>query len=309
MAHRTPGNKVVGIGVACLDQLILWEDMAAPVREATIATCDMQGGGMAATAMVTVTRLGGEAEVWAAVGNDWVGDRILKGLDAERVDTSQVRRIDDATSPFMVVCIDRRTAERHFLHWTGLCDADSPLGSLERLQGAGCLLTDLTRPETDLAAAREARRLGVPVVADAEGMGERAREVFTHVDHAIADEGCLRDLGAGADHRQACEAIRAMGPAQVVITLGERGLVFLDGERFGRMDAFDIEAVDTTGAGDVFHGAFCYGLTRGLAMDANLAFASAAAALKCRRLGGRAGIPRRDDVVRFLKDQGVDLSV
>ena len=308
MTHRPPGKKVIGIGVACLDQLILWEDMTAPVREARIAACDMQGGGMTATAMVTVARLGGEAEFWGAVGDDWVADRILKGLEDERVDTSQVRRIDGKTSPFMVVCVDRPTGQRHFFHWTGLCDAQSPLGSLERLQDAACLLTDLTRPETDLAAAREARRLGVPVVADVEGMSERARPVLAHVDYAIADEGCLRDLDAGADPRKACEAIRAMGPAQVVITLGERGLVFLDGERFGRMDAFDIETVDTTGAGDVFHGAFCYGLTQGLAMDANLAFASAAAALKCRRLGGRAGIPCRDDVVRFLKDRGVDLS-
>jgi len=308
MASPALAKKVIGIGVACLDQLILWEDMAAPVREAKIVTCDMQGGGMAATAMVTVTRLGGEAEFWGAVGNDWVGDRILKGLQDQRVDTSQVRRIDGKTSPFMVVCIDRRTAQRHFFHWTGLCDAVSPLGSLERLQDAGCLLADLTRPETDLAAAREAKRLGVPVVADVEGMGKHARKVLAHTDYAIADEGCLRDLGTGADHRKACEAIRAMGPAQVVITLGERGLVFLDGERFGRMDALDVEAVDTTGAGDVFHGAFCYGLTQGFAMDENLAFASATAALKCRRLGGRAGIPCREDVVRFLKDRGVDLS-
>lgn len=308
MTRAAPGKKVIGIGVACLDQLILWEDMATPVREAKIVTCDMQGGGMAATAMVTVTRLGGEAEFWGAVGNDWVGDRILKGLEDQRVDTSQVRRIDGKTSPFMVVCIDRRTAQRHFFHWTGLCDADSPLGSLERLQDAGCLLTDLTRPETDLAAAREAKRLGVPVVADVEGLGECARRALAHTDYAIADEGCLRDLNAGADHRKACDAIRAMGPAQVVITLGERGLVFLDGERFGRMDAFDVEAVDTTGAGDVFHGAFCYGLTQGFAMDENLAFASATAALKCRRLGGRAGIPCREDVGRFLKDRGVDLS-
>ena len=308
MSQAASGGRVIGIGVACLDQLILWEDMAAPVREAKIIACDMQGGGMAATAMVTVARLGGEAEFWGAVGDDWVADRILKGLEDERVDTSHVRRIDGKTGPFMVVCIDRRTARRHFFHWTGLCDAGSPLGSLERLQDAGCLLTDLTRPETDLAAAREARRLGVPVVADVEGMSERARPVLAHTDYAIADEGCLRNLNAGADPRKACEAIRAMGPAQVVITLGEGGLVFLDGERFGRMNAFDVEAVDTTGAGDVFHGAFCYGLTQGFAMDENLAFASAAAALKCCRLGGRAGIPGCEDVIRFLKDSGVDLS-
>jgi len=309
MTGPAPAKTVIGIGVACLDQLVLWEDMTVPVREAKIVACDVQGGGMAATAMVTVARLGGRAEYWGAVGNDWVGDRILEGLEDEGVDTSQVRRIDGTTSPFMVVCIDRPTAQRHFLHWTGLCDAGSPLGSLERLLGAACVLTDLTRPQTDLQAAREARRLGVPVVADIEGIGECARRTLAHVDYAIADEGCLRDLDTGTDPRRACEAIRALGPAHVVLTLGERGVVFLDGDRFGRMDAFAVDAVDTTGAGDVFHGAFCYGLTQGLAVDENLAFASATAALKCRRLGGRAGIPSREDVLGFLKDRGVNLPV
>jgi sulfofructose kinase len=91
----------------------------------------------------------------------------------------------------------------------------------------------------------------------------------------------------------------------VVITLGEKGLVCLDGPRWIEMPAFAVEVVDTTGAGDTFHGAFCLGLVRGFSLEKNLAFASAAAALKCRALGGRAGIPRRREVVRFLKERGV----
>ena len=307
MAHAPSGKKVIGIGVGCLDQLILWEDMSAPVHRAKIIGYDAQGGGMAATAMVTVARLGGQAEFWGAVGTDWAADLILKGLEAERVDTSQVRRVEGWCGPLMLVGVDHRSGERHFQRFTGLCDPVGPVGSFDRLRGAACLLTDLTRPETDLALAREARRLGVPVVADVEGTRPHAPEVLPHVDYAITSQESAERVGAGTDLRAACEAIRALGPPCVVVTLGAEGLVFLDGETFGRMDAFPVEVVDTTGAGDVFHGAFCYGLTEGLPLQRNLAFASAAAAMKCRRLGGRAGIPGRDEIVAFLQERGADV--
>ena len=104
--------------------------------------------------------------------------------------------------------------------------------------------------------------------------------------------------------REACRAIREMGAKCVVVTLGERGLVYFDGETFGELPAFEVEVVDTTGAGDVFHGAFCYGLAQGFPLQENLRFAAAAAALKCRRIGGRAGIPRRAEVDAFLRERG-----
>ena len=301
MARGTPAKRVIGIGVACLDQLILWQDMKAPVLGNRIVGYDVQGGGMAATALVTVARLGGQAEFWGAVGADWAADLILKGLRDENVDTSQVRRIEGRSGPLMIVCIDQPTGDRHFLRRTGLCDADRPLGSPDRLAGAGCLLVDDTRPETDLPAAREARRLGVPVVGDFSHIHESTRALLPHVDYAIVSEACARELDAADDLRKACRMIRDRGPACVAVTLGARGLEFLDGDRFGRMEAFRVDVVDTTGAGDVLHGAFCWGLVEGLPLEENLRFASAAAALKCRHLGGRAGIPRREEVVRFLQ--------
>jgi sulfofructose kinase len=83
-------------------------------------------------------------------------------------------------------------------------------------------------------------------------------------------------------------------------------LAYLDGDRFGRMEAFPVNVVDTTGAGDVFHGAFCYGLVAGLPLETDLALASAAAAMKCRHIGGRAGIPGRAEVVAFLAARGTE---
>lgn len=302
---ETPVKKVVGIGTICLDELLLWRDAKAPVAGNRIVARDVQGGGMIATALVAVARLGGAAECWGAVGTDWMADMIVEGLERERVDTSQIRRIDGAVGPLAVVCIDGPTGERDFPYWTGMPEPGGPVGALDRLSDAGCLLVDGKLIETALPAAKEARRLGVPVVGDIEAMNDNTRALMEHIDYAIASEDCARGLGAGDDLRSACGMIRAMGPRCVVITLGARGLACLDADDFREMPAFEVDVVDTTGAGDVFHGAFCYGLVAGLELNDNLRLASAAAAMKCRRLGGRAGIPTREEVDRFLEEHEV----
>jgi len=313
-------RKVVGLGMACLDQLLLWEDIGRPVRGNRLIACQWQGGGPAGTAMVTVARLGGRAEMWSAVGDDWIGDLILRGLAEDRVDASQIVRVKGCRGTHMIACIDQPTGDRCFFHATQYVHPRRPVGDLKRLGRAGCLLVDGTRPASDLRAARQARRLGVPVVADVGWWTEERPAVLKHVDYAILSEHSARSLGALSaagktarrarelaqarplDLRMVCQAVRDMGPPCVVITLGARGLVYLDGERFGRMKAFRVNVVDTTGAGDVFHGAFCWGLVEGLALERNLEFASAAAAMKCGQIGGRAGIPTRRQVVRFLKE-------
>ena len=275
-----------------------------------IVASDTQGGGMAATAMTAVAKLGGQAELWSAVGDDWVGDWIIRDLVEQGVNIGQVVRVEGGTSLLVTVCVDRPTGERHFMHSTGWTRPDGAVGDLERLAGAGCLLVDHVLPESELRAARAAQQLGVPVVSDSEGISERNREVFAHVDYAILSEPCARRLvGDSDDFEQACRVVREMGPGRVVVTRGARGLVYMDGERFDSLPAFPVEVVDTTGAGDVFHGAFCYGMAQGYPLRDALIFATGTAALKCRRLGGRAGIPRREEVFAFLGERGVRLSI
>lgn len=298
-------NRVIGLGLACLDQLLLWEDMGVPVREARIVGRDTQGGGMAATALVAVSRLGAPAELWSAVGDDWVGDLIVRELGDEGVDTGQVLRLEGGTSLLVTVCVDQPTGERHFMSSTGRTLPENPVGDLERLATAGCLLVDHGLPHSEVRAARRARELGVPVVSDTEGIGEGNRDVFAHVDCAILSQECAGRLGAGDDWREAGRRVQAMGPRCVVITLGDQGLAYLDGDTYDRVPAFPVDVVDTTGAGDVFHGAFCYGLVQGYGLRDNLVYASATAALKCQRLGGRTGIPQRQEVFAFLGERGV----
>ena len=306
MTAAPPAGKVVGVGLACLDQLILWEDTSAPVADNRITQWSTQGGGMVGTALVAAARLGARAEWWGAVGDDWMGRMILEGLEAQGVDTSQVAVFPDVRGPMVVVCVDGKTGQREFLHGLGLGPWPAPVTPLERLADAGCLLIDNTQPASELAAARRAREFGIPVVGDVGRVRDGDRDVLAHVDYAVVPQQCAEGVCQG-DLRAACEQIAAMGPRCVVVTLGERGLVYLDGDRFGRMDAFEVGVVDTTGAGDTFHGAFCVGLTRSLPLEQNLAFASSAAALKCRKLGGRAGIPTCDEVVGFLSDRGIDI--
>ena len=204
--------------------------------------------------------------------------------------------------------MDKSTGERRFLHWTGACERDEPIVSPEALAGAACLLVDGCQLSSALGAAEEANRLSIPVVSDVGRITDANRPLMERVNYAIVPEMCARRLDAGDDLRKACEAIRAMGPACAVITLGEKGLLALDDDGFVQMDAFDVDVADTTGAGDVFHGAFCFGLLRGLSTRRNLAFSSAVAAMKCRHVGGRAGIPTYAEVRQFLADRGVDLA-
>ena len=288
-----------------VDQLVLWRDTSVPVAENTVLRHDVQGGGMVATALVAVARLGGEAAFWGVVGTDWSARLIVEGLEQEGVDVRHVRRVEGHCGPVTLVSVDGVTGERQFLFFHRVPEGDEPLGDLAELQTAGCLIVDDVRLRSALRAAAEAKRLGVPVVGDLHHLGHDD-PLVSHVDYAIVSEYvALRDCGG--DLRRACETLRARGPRCVVITRGADGLVCLSDEGYVERAAFPVDAIDTTGAGDTFHGAFCWGLLQGLGLEDNLTFSSAVAAIKCGKLGGRAGIPTQDEAVSFLADRGIRL--
>jgi ribokinase len=163
--------------------------------------------------------------------------------------------------------------------------------------------------ESSLYAARRAKELGIPVMLDAGRVREGMLELARISDYVVASEEFARDIGWNDDCKAMQKKVRGLGFSTTTITFGDRGSITFTGDEIITMSAFRVDVVDTTGAGDVFHGGYIYGLLKGLDVRDTLRFASALAAMKCERLGGRAGIPRPAAVRRFLADRGYHLEI
>jgi sulfofructose kinase len=304
--------KVIGVGLACLDYLL-----QVPALELVPSGCRLQGfkqqgGGMVATAMVAVARLGGRAELWTVLGRDLCGDVIIEGLAAETVDLSQVIRWADQPSPFAFVLVDGQTGERVFLtSETGWGSGDVNLDvtvDLNRIDAADALLVDGHWRPLALPALERARAMGVPICGDIGRIGGN-EDLLPLIDYLVVPRHAAEEIAGEAGPR-ALETLASFGAQMVVITLGAEGATYVAGEGRDLFPAFDVRAVDTTGAGDVFHGAFAYGVAQGWKPRQLVVFSSAVAALKCTQLGGRTGIPSLAQVHGFLTERlpGEDLS-
>jgi sugar/nucleoside kinase (ribokinase family) len=255
------------------------------------------------TALVACARLGAECTVYTLLGSDDTGSRILRELEDEGVSTSGAVRIDGGGSPFSFIHVDEDSGDRTIFYRPGTNLQWNASGSLSEIKNAGALLVDDIFMDLSLAAAREARAHGVPVIADLTPSEENA-ELMRDVDILIAPQHFAGQLGLESNLDAALDAIHNLGPTTAVITLGSSGWVYSDPRGRGRGEAFIVEAVDTTGAGDTFHGAFAYGIARGWETAKCAEFASAVAAIKCTKPGGRTGLPSLSQTMEFLKQRG-----
>lgn len=292
--------KIAGAGICCLDHIMVAPQI--PWGDGTRASdyC-AQGGGFVATAMVACARLEADCRFFSLLGDDQTGDQILAGLREECVSLDEIVRFPGGESPFSFIHVDDRTGERTIFHraaqglnWT------PKTHHLDLISECGALLIDDYYVDLSLAASIKAREFGVPVVADMTPK-EKNFHLLGSVDILIAPQHFARKVGLEHDLDRALDAIHEMGPTTAVITLGGDGWVYSDPNGRGRGKAFKIDVVDTTGAGDVFHGAFAYGLALKWGTARCCEFASAVAAMKCTKVGGRTGIPTLSQVTEFLK--------
>jgi sulfofructose kinase len=294
---------VLAVGLSCLDHLWRVERFPPTLSRTPASAYRSQGGGPAATAAVTVARLGGRAALWAVHGDDASGRAALAELEACGVDCAGVREVPGATS-FVSAVLVAPGGERYIFPYYGPSLDDDPaswdLGELAELD---CLLFDARHPRLAQAAAREARRRGVPVVADFSNT--RNWHLAPGADYLIVSAECAAEVLGRGEPEAALMRLKQRDDQLVGITLGEQGFLYHDpglGET-RHIPAFHVEAVDTTGAGDVFHGAYAYGVARGWTPSRCGLFASVTAALKCTALGGRAGIPGLAEVETLLLEK------
>ena len=258
------------------------------------------GGGSGANAAVTVVRLGGRGQIVAPLGLDPMGDVIGRGLEDEGVDVSKLLRLPDHTSPVCAAVVDAQ-GERTILTYHASNQNDFTLDDPDALVAdVDAVLTDDRHPCLAIPLLAAARRRGIPGILDADRAEGDAPRMIEIASHVVFGTPGLRGNSGRHDLTEGLRAMRATTDAFLAVTMGADGVRWLDGEAVRHLPGFRIEAVDTLGAGDTFHGAFALAIAEGQAAADALRFASATAALKCSRFGGRLGIPTRDEVEALL---------
>ena len=306
-----PEYDVIGLGNTTLDFLAVVNELPTMEAGAHMADFAVQGGGVIATAMVAAARLGMRVAHADAIGDDWVGKLVLQGLEEERVGTEFLQIVPGASTSACVVLVHRETGKRSFLCHPGTArrEAKLPARLPEAIRRAKALHVGDPARAITLEAGRIAHEAGTFITVDTGDNSPRAFEFFGITDTLIANEAWPRGLSEDGDVVSAMQKARQAGTKTVVVTLGERGCIALDGDEVLEIPAFDnVPIVDTTGAGDVFHGAYVTAWVEGWDLPSRLRYASAVSAIKCGKLGGRTGIPTRAQLDEFLKDRGVTLT-
>ena len=291
---------VLCVGFAALDHVFGVTAMPHSAEKYRAHRFAAVGGGNAANAAVAVARLGAHSLLATRVGDDDIGTAILAGLERDGVDCSLSRRIAGHKSGISAIVIDAE-GERMIINYSDETMPDA-CGTLPDAitPSIRAVMADTRWDEAAIACFKKVRAQNGFAVADIDrlprdpGLAEAATHIVLSAQALRLITG-IEDLGAGL------RAYRNTASCWLAVTDGARGVYYLQGEQVFHCPAFPIEAVDTLGAGDVFHGAFALALAEGQNEEGALRFASGAAALKCTKFGGRSGSPTRAELDAFLR--------
>jgi sugar/nucleoside kinase (ribokinase family) len=291
---------VVGIGENSVDLVYRVPELPAAGQKVRVSNCRRLVGGQVATTLCTCAGLGLRTRYVGAFGNDEHGRLIRSELEQRGVDTSH-SAVRYAPNRHAVILVDERTGERT-IAW----HRDSALAlrphdlAPEALAGARLLHVDNVDEEMAIAAARLARAAGMTVTTDVDVVTEHTGTLIAAATLPVLAAHVPEALTGETDPRRALRKLRRQYDAMLCVTLGSRGAMLLAGEELFEAPAFRVEAIDTTGAGDVFRGALIFSLLRGDHPESMLRFANAAAAVSCTREGAIAGVPNLQEIDRLV---------
>ena len=299
------GKRWDVLGVGCNSVDFVYRVPAAPRADSPTAKLRISShqamcGGQMATAMAACAGLGLRAGYLGCVGHDHNGRLLLSELQQRGVDVSQVLT-RECPNRFAVITVDESSGERIVL-W----DRDDRL-NLRRdeidpavMAAARIVHVDDEDQEAAIATAQIATQAGAIVTSDIERLTPLTKQLVASVSMPIFAQHLLPELTGETDPARALRSIRSLNTGLLCVTLGPSGAMLLAGDEVIAEPGFDITAVDTTGAGDVFRAAVIYGLLNEYAPREMLRFANAAAAVSCTRAGAIAGVPSRDEVQQLL---------
>jgi sugar/nucleoside kinase (ribokinase family) len=301
-----PPCRVLCVGAAVLDTLFRVRSL--PTGQGKLLPYDMLqvAEGMASSAAFAVARLGGSASLWAAVGGDATGERIIADLAKSGIDTSGMVLVEGARSAVSTILVDDQ-GERLIVPFYDAClhHTVKPV-TAQDVSSFDAVLVDVRWPALalqSLLAAREARK---PAILDGDVASDGVIEMLAPAaSHIVFSQPAAERLAGTADLVEVVGLLKRRFPhAFISVTAGEKGSFWFDDATGGifHLAAPQVTVVDTLAAGDIFHGAFALGTAEGMPIGETMRLASMAAALKCQVFGGRIGAPTRAEVGAALLD-------
>ena len=307
MASRfmIPEPDIVGIGVCTVDHIVTVPRLPKRNENMRALNYTRELGGLASIALIAAARLGARTKIIGRVGADENGDFIRRALVQEGVDASQLRAQADGESHVSVILVDEATGERSIITRP---PKGAPLTSdtirQADITSARVLFVD-TLNDLTMRAAQWARAAGMRVVLDPGLPYARIKPLLPYVDVPIVPEAWARAWMPGEPAATVARRLYDDGAEIAVVTLGERGSALCWAGGVVEIPAFAVDVVDTTGAGDAYHGGFMAALLHDWDAPRMALFASAVGSLNCRAIGGRSGLPKLDEVEALLARQGL----
>ena len=301
---------ISGIGITVYDIIMVLDGFSSAEGSYYCDEILTEGGGMAATALCAASKLGANTRIFTRIGDDRYGEFLLDEFHRYGVDTAGVVTVPGKRTTQAVVFVDENTGEKQFYsEQTKPAFTDTIPLDCSLLEGTRVLLVDGHWIEGAQAGAEWAHSRGIPVVGDFKRKYPGLENLLPYVDYLIIPSFFARELTGKTDEADMLEKLATLGYGIPVITCGEQGGVYFSHDEIRRYRTFPVKCVDSTGAGDAFHGAFCHFLANGLEIDECLELASAVGALNCRTHGGRQSLPSRKELAAFLKAHGVETNL
>ena len=294
--------EVIGLGNCAADFLAIVSHYPKLDERIRISQLQRQGGGEVAIALAALSRLGISASFIGKIGDDDLGVFIRNEFSEEGVDISHLIIEKNKNSLFAFCVVDKKSAKRT-IFWD---KETSPIREEELdkdfITSARILHLDEYEAKASLVAAKWARESGMRIVLDIDKFNAQSEELIKASDILIGSENFARYFDS-RDNSKAAEKILLLGPEIVVITLGNKGCLCKSKNKCFVHSPFKVKVVDTTGAGDAFHGAFIYGMLKKWNLEKIAEFSNAVAAINCTKLGGRSGLPNLKEVNKFLDEK------
>lgn len=299
---------IVGIGANVYDTLITLSDFPNEDTKMRADSVQVSGGGPCATGLCAAAKLGAKAAFIGTLSDDLCGQFLMSDMAKYGLDNSFINTVSGYAAFTSCIWLNKKNATRTCVFDKGnIPPLELTAEQKHAIAGADILMVDGNELDAAIDGAKTAAANGTKVLYDAGGLYEGVERLLPLTDILIPSAEFAMGHTDTKDIETAAKAIfKKYTPEIVVVTDGKNGGIMYDGNEMWHYPAFEVEAVDSNGAGDVFHGAFAFGVQTGYDYKKCCIFASAVSALKCTGVGARESVPSFETVIKFLKERGID---